>query len=275
MNLFPILIPIFSFLINKFSGIVSIFFLMRLCSVIYSRKYIDSKKQVISYLLFFPEMITGPHRDFKNWNIPYLNFESFNLINLIEFLFFINIILGSGYIFGLYSINFDYVIFNILITYFTLFIQFLSTCRIINLISELFGQKRINNFNNPFNSISITDFWTRWHISLGFFTKKYVSQPITYYLKKRNFSTEKAYILSTFVSFLFIAIWHKFSIPYIIFGIYYGTIVIFERLYLKDYFKILSSSNLKSFICKSYCQIVFLLGFSLIFKDINNVIIHP
>ena len=94
---------------------------MRLCSVFYLKSQINSKKQVITYLIFFPEMITGPHREITEWKEPYINTKEFNLNNIIELLFFLNLILGSGCIYSLYIYKIDHIVIDIVISYIILY----------------------------------------------------------------------------------------------------------------------------------------------------------
>ena len=260
----------------KVIGINLIFFFMRFQSLYF---YGLRKKNImtsISYLLFFPEMITGPHREFASWSIP--NFKFWRILNidtLLEFLFCLNIILGSGYIYKLIiNLSSSYIYQSIIVVY-TLFLQFWATSRIVNLISFIFGQKVIRNFNNPFISISFSDFWTRWHISLGTFAKKYITQPLNFLTLKKGYSKFKSYFLSIFISFLFIGLWHKVSLPFLYFALISSSILFIERFFLDAFIKKFSKNNKYKFAFNIYAQITFILAVSPCINNLKNILIKP
>jgi alginate O-acetyltransferase complex protein AlgI len=96
-------------------------------------------------------------------------------------------------------------------------------------LGKMFGFELPENFNYPYISKSITEFWRRWHISLTSWFKDYVYIP----LGGNRCSTIK-WMRNIFVVWLLTGIWHGASWNFIIWGIYYGLILIFEKFYLKE-----------------------------------------
>ena len=80
------------------------------------------------------------------------------------------------------------------------------------------------NFNYPYISSSISEFWRRWHISLGRFFKDYVYIPLG-----GNRVTNTRMILNLFIVWLLTGIWHGNTIVFIIWGMFHFIIIIFEK----------------------------------------------
>ncbi len=124
----------------------------------------------------------------------------------------------------------------------------------------MFGFEFKENFNYPYLSSSITDFWRRWHISLSTWFKEYVYIPLG---GNRHglFRT----CLNLMIVFLLTGIWHGANFTFILWGIIYGIIQIIEKLFL---LKILKANKLK-FLNFIYMMIITLLLFML-FRS-NNI----
>ena len=88
-------------------------------------------------------------------------------------------------------------------------------------ISKIFGFDFDENFNYPYLSKSISEFWNRWHISLGNFFKHYIYIPLG--------GNKKHVYLNLFIVFLVSGIWHGNGVGYIIWGIIMGLCVCLER----------------------------------------------
>ena len=95
-------------------------------------------------------------------------------------------------------------------------------------LSRIFGIKIRENFNFPYRSLSLSEFWRRWHISLGEFFREYVYIPLG-----GNRKGMKRTLINLAVVFLVTGIWHGAGLAYIIWGIAHGICVIAERM-LKD-----------------------------------------
>ena len=93
-------------------------------------------------------------------------------------------------------------------------------------LGRIFGFHFLENFNYPYISTSITEFWRRWHITLSRCLKDYVYIP----LGANRKGTFRTY-LNVFWVFLICGIWHGASWTYIIWGIMHGIASIINRLY--------------------------------------------
>lgn len=276
MNIFlGLSIPLINFFLIKNFKVVSIFFLMRLFSAYSNRKKIISGWFLISYIFYLPELITGPHRNISDWNLPSFNTQKINITTLSFIFFYVNIILSSGLFYSFFINKTNFLIFKALITHLSLYFQFVSACKIINLINECFGQKPIINFNSPLLALSINDFWNRWHITLGNFARQFISQPISFFLRKKGLRNSFAYILSTLIAFVFIGLWHKFSLSYFSFGIYFAFFVLFEKTILFKKIQNFVPTKINRIVFIIYCQFIVILGYTLVSSDLANVIIHP
>lgn len=109
--------------------------------------------------------------------------------------------------------------------------------------AECFGIELTPNFNRPFFALSVTEYWKRWHITLGAWMKDYVLYPLTLskgYNKfirgcKKFFKNGVAgkvipTSIAMFFIFLLVGIWHGPNLTYILFGVYYGVIVLIETV---------------------------------------------
>ncbi len=91
-------------------------------------------------------------------------------------------------------------------------------------LGKMFGFNFLENFNYPYTSVSITDFWRRWHISLGTWFKEYVYIP----LGGNRVSLAKN-IRNIFIVWLLTGIWHGASWNFLIWGLYFALLLIFEK----------------------------------------------
>lgn len=92
-------------------------------------------------------------------------------------------------------------------------------------IGKLFGFELMKNFNLPFLSKNVTDFWRRWHISLTLWFNNYFFSPI--YVSIRAWGVFAMYV-SIFLTFLLSGLWHGASWNYILYGALQGTAIIVE-----------------------------------------------
>lgn len=92
-------------------------------------------------------------------------------------------------------------------------------------LGHMFGFKFLENFNYPYISKSITEFWRRWHISLSTWFKEYLYIP----LGGNRISKYRTY-LNLFIVFLATGIWHGAEWTFVIWGVWHGAFIIFERI---------------------------------------------
>ena len=133
-------------------------------------------------------------------------------------------------------------------------------------------QRRAKRASN--NPKSLSEFWPRWHVSLGNFAKKYITQPISYLSFKRGINLYGSYFIAITLSFIFIAIWHKLSVSFLLFALITVFILMLERTVFSNVLKKLNSLFYGRFFCILYTQICFLICISPIKEDLQNIIIH-
>lgn len=92
-------------------------------------------------------------------------------------------------------------------------------------LGSIFGFKFLENFNYPYISKSITEFWRRWHISLSTWFKEYLYIPLGGN-RKGNVRT----YVNLFLVFLATGFWHGASWNFIFWGLWHGMFIIFEKM---------------------------------------------
>ena len=94
-------------------------------------------------------------------------------------------------------------------------------------LGKMFGFDLCRNFDYPYASKSIREFWRRWHISLGAWFRDYVYIPLGGSRKGLARTC-----VNTLIVFLLTGIWHGAGTNFIVWGIYYGVLLVLERLFL-------------------------------------------
>ena len=114
-------------------------------------------------------------------------------------------------------------------------------------IGQILGIKLSENFKTPYFSRSISEFWRRWHISLGVWFKDYLYYPIlrTHWLtnmsksllKKGNKKLAKILptVIGLFLTWVLIGCWHGASWNFIIYGVYHGFFIILATILSNQY----------------------------------------
>ena len=94
----------------------------------------------------------------------------------------------------------------------------------------MMGFKFPENFNSPYTSLSITEFWRRWHITLGSWMRNYLYIP----LGGNKVSPSRLYF-NLWIVFLASGLWHGAAWGFIIWGAYHGLFLVIERLFLSKW----------------------------------------
>ncbi|MBR5353025.1 MAG: MBOAT family protein [Bacteroidales bacterium] len=92
-------------------------------------------------------------------------------------------------------------------------------------LGRIMGFRFPENFDNPYNSASITEFWRRWHITLGAFMRNYLYIP----LGGNRHGTARTYF-NLWVVFLLSGLWHGASWNFVLWGAYHGFFLVVERI---------------------------------------------
>ena len=106
-------------------------------------------------------------------------------------------------------------------------------------LGHMFGFRFKKNFDYPYTSLSVQEFWRRWHISLSTWFKEYVYIPLG-----GNRKGLKRTCINIFIVFLLTGIWHGANFTFIAWGIFYAVLQIMERLFLG---RILEKNRIKIF----------------------------
>lgn len=107
------------------------------------------------------------------------------------------------------------------------------------------------NFNYPFIAGSITDFWRRWHISLGSWFRDYIYIP----LGGSRVGTKKL-IINILIVWSLTGLWHGAAWNFVIWGLYFGILLLLEKIIFKKYF-----NNVPKFIKHLYVLINIMISF--------------
>lgn len=95
----------------------------------------------------------------------------------------------------------------------------------------IFGFHFLENFNYPLIATSVKDFWRRWHISLSSFLKDYIYIPLG-----GSRCSNPRYIFNLFVVWFLTGFWHGADYNFILWGLYFGLVLIIEKFVFKGFF---------------------------------------
>ena len=96
-------------------------------------------------------------------------------------------------------------------------------------IGMMLGFRFPENFNNPYASLNITEFWRRWHMTLGSWMRNYLYIPLG-----GNKSGKWITYINLWIVFLVSGIWHGASWTFVVWGAYHGLFLVIERFVLSD-----------------------------------------
>lgn len=117
-------------------------------------------------------------------------------------------------------------------------------------LGKMFGFEFLENFNYPYISKSITEFWRRWHISLGTWFREYVYIPLG-----GNRVKVPRMLLNLLIVWFLTGLWHGASWNFVVWGLYYGVILIIEKLFLLKFLE-----KIPAFFRHVYALVLVLIG---------------
>ena len=206
-----------------------------------------SVKDYLQFLLFFPTVSSGPidrsRRFLKEINevMPrkeYLELAGDGVYRIVLGLLY-KVILSTYVYQILFALsNTGTVIYSIKYMYLYtlyLFFDFAGYSLMAVGSSNILGIQTPMNFNKPFLSIDIKDFWTRWHITLSTWLRDFVfSRVLMQVIRKKWFKNRlhnAAY--AYMVNMLVMGFWHGLSVSYIAYGFYHGILMSGFEIYQK------------------------------------------
>lgn len=226
-----------------------------------------------NYVLFFPQMVAGPIERYdnlgnelkKNVSPLYDNFS--NGFRLILFGLFIKMAVADNiapYVNQIYNDPLKYnsvqVLTGVFLFSFQIYADFFGYSTIALGSARLLGIKIMDNFNTPYLSKSITEFWTRWHISLSSWFRDYLYIPLG-----GNRVKLPRWCINILIVFMISGLWHGASWTFVVWGLLHGLFILLER-FTSKIFKIevrdeISVFNIfliiKTFIITSFIWIFF------------------
>lgn len=220
---------------------------------------------IASYLVFFPTIVSGPILRYNNFN-NFLDEITVNSNTIAKgFRRFIIGLFKKTIISNQLSVvvtaifdpktelSFVLAWFGAIAFMLQLYYDFSSYSDMAIAIAEMIGLKIPENFNDPYMSLSIQEFWRRWHISLGSWFRDYVYIP----LGGSRVSTLR-WLFNTFIVWALTGIWHGSTFGYLLWGLYNGILLVFNKF-------VLSKMKMPKIISWAMTQFMVLFGF-LIFR---------
>ena len=206
-----------------------------------------SVKDYLQFLLFFPTVSSGPidrsRRFLKEINevMPtkdYLELAGDGIYRIVLGLLYKVVLSTYVYQILLALSNTGTVVYSIKYMYLYtlyLFFDFAGYSLMAVGSSNVLGIQTPMNFNKPFLSIDIKDFWTRWHITLSTWLRDFVfSRVLMQVIRKKWFKNRlhnAAY--AYMVNMLVMGFWHGLSVSYIVYGFYHGVLMAGFEVYQK------------------------------------------
>ena len=137
-------------------------------------------------------------------------------------------------------------------------------------LGKMFGFEFLENFDYPYTSTSITEFWRRWHISLGTWFRDYI-----YFPMGGNRVSKAKWFRNILVVWLLTGLWHGANWNFIIWGLYFGILLVIEKFLLK---KLLEKSP--KILSRFYVLLIVMISFIIfsgnsttqIFKNLGGLI---
>ena len=206
-----------------------------------------SIKDYLQFLLFFPTVSAGPidrsRRFLKEINdvMPrkeYLELAGDGVYRIVLGLFYKVVLSTYVYQILLALSNTGTVVYSIKYMYLYtlyLFFDFAGYSLMAVGSSNILGIQTPMNFNKPFLSVDIKDFWTRWHITLSTWLRDFVFSRVLMqvirkkWFKNRLHNATYAYM----VNMLVMGFWHGLSVSYIVYGFYHGVLMAGFEVYQK------------------------------------------
>ena len=210
---------------------------------------IEKPMSVLDYthfLLFFPALSSGPidrsSRFIDDWHkqrsrAEYLELAGTGIFRLVLGLFYKLVL--SGMVFQHMSMlklgGFWHILIYMYCYTAYLFFDFAGYSLMAVGASNILGVKTPMNFNFPFISIDIKDFWNRWHITLSTWLRDFVfSRVVMRFMRKKVFKKRLTTAMVAYmINMTFMGFWHGVTLPYIVYGVYHGVLMALFEWYQK------------------------------------------
>lgn len=224
---------------------------------VYWGKY-EAEKNPFRFALFvsfFPQLLQGPIGRFDRLARQLYEQHSFDLLKaqyalqLMLWGFFKKLVLADRAAVVVNQVFQNYTQYSgvtnivaLLMYSIQLYMDFSGGMDVVMGVAALFGVELDQNFKRPYFATSITDFWHRWHITLGTWMKDYIFYPVSLSKWMGKFSkwSKKAFgkktgrvvpiCVANIIVFLVVGVWHGAAWKYIAYGLYNGLIIAISSL---------------------------------------------
>lgn len=185
-----------------------------------------------AYISFFPQLVAGPIERATNLLPQFLKRRTFDYTKAVDGLrqmlwgFFMKIVVADNCALGVNNIFTEYshlgattLIYGAFLFTIQIYCDFAGYSNIAIGAARLFGIDLMRNFNNPYFSRDISEFWRRWHISLTTWFRDYIYIPLggSRCGKAKSFR-------NTLVIFLVSGLWHGANWTYVVWGLYHAVL---------------------------------------------------
>ncbi len=128
-------------------------------------------------------------------------------------------------------------------------------------LGKMFGFDFLENFNLPYSSLSVSEFWRRWHISMNTFFRDYIYIPLGGSRVSRG-----RWVFNTLVVWGVTGLWHGASWNFIVWGLYYALLLMMEKFFLGAVLK-----KIPKFFSWAYTMFFTMVGWSFFMNDSNSI----
>ncbi len=264
---------------------------------VYRKRIISEKRffDLAQYVSFFPLIVSGPIERPYNLIPQFKKEKHFDYENikggliLITLGYFKKVVLAdrlAEFLNKVYDNPSDYkgiaLIVAAILFSIQIYCDFSGYTDIAVGIAKIMGFKISENFNLPYYSKSIKEFWTRWHITLSTWLRDYIFLPVAYSVTRKlnnkpfiGIKSETwSYIIGIIITMFICGLWHGANWTFIIWGMMYAFLLIFAFLTKKIRKKILMRIGIEKKAITSYLRILFtfsLITILWIFFRSNNI----
>jgi alginate O-acetyltransferase complex protein AlgI len=191
------------------------------------------------YVMFYPQLVAGPIERPQNMLHQFREKHDFNLVvffsglRLMGWGLFKKVVIAdrlSVYVDAIYNDPNAYPHYlNVFLAFLFFFIQ--VYCDFSGYSDMAIGAARsmgfnlMINFNRPFQSKSISEFWRRWHISLSAWFSEYLFTPLSASFRRAGL---RGIILAILITFFLSGLWHGAAWGFVVFGLLHGVAIVYE-----------------------------------------------
>ena len=227
---------------------LSFFTLQQIGFLVDSYEGLAERKEFLDYALFvsfFPQLVSGPIVHYQHLMPQIENADNkrfqINQFSLGLFVFCIGLtkkVLVSEAFASWAKVGFDeagsldfLAAWKTSLSYtFQLYYDFSGYTDMAIGIAHMFNVRLPQNFNSPFRSKSVIEFWTRWHMTLSQFINTYIFTPLVRSMPKINFRNT---MIAAFLAMFIAGIWHGSGLTFVIYGALHGLALVVNHNWKK------------------------------------------